>query len=415
MQDKYSVIIFLFLFFILNSISLVAGQGEGSGCGSLTGVEAQICYGNQAIDSNDVGICSQAPDPSVCILGLANELEDPKPILDSLEPGLDRDLLLTAYSTSSLDPSVWPLIEDNRMHDAAVTLLPTAAYGRLKKAPIDDYCNNLRGGYEYDSDFGLPEDEFILNRNLCEMVVAATNELASGGDDCTSKLSSRLQSRYEVDDPFYEEDRVDSIKNCKEMVSYTRQMEKRMEEAETLPELMKIMDEINSRGNDDECDFSGVWDTNWGGMKLQQSGASLSGTYTWDQGKISGTTSGNRLVGWWSEAPSYSPPNDAGALEFTIADDCSTFTGNWRYGNGDTWDGTWTGATKVGDIPIPKVSLPPADTLDFEFAKPEQAAQKVPTSKQPATVDEDATEGGGIINKIKGIFSKITSLLADLF
>jgi hypothetical protein len=361
-------------------------QGDSSGCESLSDAEAQICYTNQAIGSNDVGICNQAPIPDGCALNLAHELEDPQPILDFKESGIDRDILLGAYSTMTLDPSAWSLIEDNRIHDGSVIMLPGAAYGRLNKAPVDDYCDNLRGGYEYDPMSGqLPDEEILSNKNLCEMTVAAMNELVSGGDDCTTRLSS-LQQEYIGQD---------HSKDCKDLVSKAREMEKRIAEAENLAEIMEILEEINQRTYEDECDFSGVWNTNWGEMKLQHSGASVTGTYTWDKGKISGSTIGNTFVGWWSEAPSYSPPDDAGSVELTFADDCSTFSGNWGYGNGDR-TGTWSGATKVSDIPIPKIDLPPPEELNDDLLEP--SVESVTSSgnsdfPEPELIDEpDSSE-----------------------
>jgi hypothetical protein len=94
-----------------------------------------------------------------------------------------------------------------------------------------------------------------------------------------------------------------------------------------------------------ECDISGEWDSNWGLMNLEQSGSSVSGSYTWDDGKISGSYSGGILTGEWSESPSYSPPDDAGGFVFTISDDCNSFSGTWGYGSESTGGG-WS-ATRV--------------------------------------------------------------------
>ena len=91
------------------------------------------------------------------------------------------------------------------------------------------------------------------------------------------------------------------------------------------------------------CDWTGTWSTNWGDMILEQDGISVAGNYTWDNGRIQGTVSGDKLIGTWSEAPSYSPSHDAGDIEFTLADDCKSFTGYWRYGREGSWSGGWTG------------------------------------------------------------------------
>lgn len=95
------------------------------------------------------------------------------------------------------------------------------------------------------------------------------------------------------------------------------------------------------------CDWSGRWETNWGIMTLQQAGDSVTGDYTHNQGRISGRVVGGKLIGTWSEYPTYSPPNDAGDVELTISEDCRTFTGRWRYGSEGEWSGDWTG-TRAG-------------------------------------------------------------------
>jgi hypothetical protein len=87
--------------------------------------------------------------------------------------------------------------------------------------------------------------------------------------------------------------------------------------------------------------WTGVWDTNWGEMKLTQTDGSVTGTYTYDQGKIQGTVQGDKLIGTWSEAPSYAPPNDAGDIEFTLSPDGNSFSGRWRYGSSGDWS-EWT-------------------------------------------------------------------------
>lgn len=97
-----------------------------------------------------------------------------------------------------------------------------------------------------------------------------------------------------------------------------------------------------------KCSFDGKWDTNWGEMSLDVSGDKVTGTYTYDSGKITGKITGNVLVGKWSESPSYAEPNDAGDIEFLLSDDCKSFSGNWRYGSEGSWSGGWTG-TEISD------------------------------------------------------------------
>jgi hypothetical protein len=93
--------------------------------------------------------------------------------------------------------------------------------------------------------------------------------------------------------------------------------------------------------------WSGTWYTDWGNMQLTQSTGSVTGTYTWESGKITGSISknltGNILYGTWSESPSYAPPKDAGDFEWTMSPDFNSFTGKWRYGSSGDWNGKWKG------------------------------------------------------------------------
>lgn len=95
--------------------------------------------------------------------------------------------------------------------------------------------------------------------------------------------------------------------------------------------------------------WAGEWTTSWGDMTLTQTGSKVTGTYTYDQGKISGTVSGNILTGTWSEAPSYAPPHDAGEVEFVMSEDGKSFTGKWRYGSEGDW-GNWDGGIRKTDV-----------------------------------------------------------------
>ena len=102
-----------------------------------------------------------------------------------------------------------------------------------------------------------------------------------------------------------------------------------------------------------ECSWTGIWETNFGDMELVQEGSTVTGSYTHDQGRISGTVSGNTFTGTWSEAPSYSPSNDAGGVQLVMAEGCTSFRGSWRYGHDKTsWDGDWTGTRARGGLDL---------------------------------------------------------------
>jgi tetratricopeptide (TPR) repeat protein len=101
------------------------------------------------------------------------------------------------------------------------------------------------------------------------------------------------------------------------------------------------------------CSCSGTWSTDWGEMALHQSGHDVSGNYTHDQGRIVGTLSDDKMIGTWSEAPTYSPTHhDAGDMELILSDDCKSFSGNWRYGSEGGWSGSWRGTRIAGGSTI---------------------------------------------------------------
>jgi hypothetical protein len=96
--------------------------------------------------------------------------------------------------------------------------------------------------------------------------------------------------------------------------------------------------------------WEGTWASpEWGTMVLTQSGTSVSGTYTHDAGRITGSVSGNVLTGTWTEAPTRAGPKDAGPFRFTMSSDLRSWSGTWQYADG-SGGGNWTG-TRVGPPP----------------------------------------------------------------
>ena len=113
------------------------------------------------------------------------------------------------------------------------------------------------------------------------------------------------------------------------------------------------------------CNWTGTWDTNWNTMVLVQTGEQVVGTYDYEGGRIVGVVSGNTLRGTWLQAPSYILPDGGGDFEFTISSDCSSFTGNWRYGSTGDWEpDVWTGDKVSSSIttPTPVPTPTPAPT-----------------------------------------------------
>jgi Mg-chelatase subunit ChlD len=128
-----------------------------------------------------------------------------------------------------------------------------------------------------------------------------------------------------------------------------------------------------------ECRWDGTWGTSYGTMRLTQSDTTVSGDYEHDQGQIRGTVSGQVLSGTWDEAPSRRPPDDAGQIEFTLADDCQSFTGRWRYDASGEWQPGWDGqliagpestVTQVPTVPPTTTPVPPTATTVPPTATP---------------------------------------------
>ncbi len=99
----------------------------------------------------------------------------------------------------------------------------------------------------------------------------------------------------------------------------------------------------SSLGKPSNCSWTGQWSTYFGNMTITQSGKVVTGTYEADGGRINGTVSGKKLVGNWSEGPSYAAPGQAGNIEFNLSEDCNSFGGRWRYGYEGNWSTNWSG------------------------------------------------------------------------
>ncbi|MDX8391310.1 MAG: hypothetical protein R8K53_01915 [Mariprofundaceae bacterium] len=154
-------------------------------------------------------------------------------------------------------------------------------------------------------------------------------------------------------------------------------------EKKPLPPPPPSIDE-NSDGQTDEkttsqasfqCSFDGEWTSSWGDMIFHQNGPSVKATYTHDTGKIDGTVSGSKLTGYWTEAPTYNiHSHDGGDVKFTLSDDCTSFSGQWRYGTHGDWLGAWSAKRKAGSkitktIKQPVVKKNPQETLQDQLEK----------------------------------------------
>lgn len=89
--------------------------------------------------------------------------------------------------------------------------------------------------------------------------------------------------------------------------------------------------------------FEGILNTSWGEVTLVQHGDEVTGSFTFDQGKINGTVMGNTLYADWSKAPTYSGPFDAGMIEITAHPASKEVLARWKYYDAQNWNHNWNG------------------------------------------------------------------------
>lgn len=85
-----------------------------------------------------------------------------------------------------------------------------------------------------------------------------------------------------------------------------------------------------------KSDFSGVWKTSFGLMRLNQDGEKVAGSYTFgERSAIAGTVKAGVLTFTYQE-----PQGISGTGEFKLSADASAFSGMWKAsdGNGGTWE-----------------------------------------------------------------------------
>ena len=105
--------------------------------------------------------------------------------------------------------------------------------------------------------------------------------------------------------------------------------------------------------------FTGSWDMGgrdgvWGFgncMMLHQSGSTVTGNYTHEQGMVTGLVSGTTFSGTWAEAPTYTGSTDSGRFVVTLSADGNTFSGTWGYGDASTTY-SFTGTRSSNVCPI---------------------------------------------------------------
>ena len=79
-------------------------------------------------------------------------------------------------------------------------------------------------------------------------------------------------------------------------------------------------------------------------MMLTQTGDTVTGTYSWQDGQIAGSVAGNKFSGRWSEAPR-AGTDDFGNVTFTMNATCDGFAGAYGYDtDGNAGQYPWSGS-----------------------------------------------------------------------
>jgi hypothetical protein len=91
-------------------------------------------------------------------------------------------------------------------------------------------------------------------------------------------------------------------------------------------------------------ELAGHWESpQYGDAYLQVQADEVRMVYTHDDGRVLASLKGTRIAGWWTEAPSRQPKNDAGDVEFTVVRGNGQLTlhGKWRFGDSEEFWYDW--------------------------------------------------------------------------
>jgi hypothetical protein len=106
--------------------------------------------------------------------------------------------------------------------------------------------------------------------------------------------------------------------------------------------------------------WTGTWNTNYGRVVLTQTGASVTGTYLFCSGHISGSVTGATMHGSWHQRfPCGGAKGGSGRLEFTLSASGESFKGRWKYAFQKAWFLPWNGMRRgvVAHCPPAGVSV----------------------------------------------------------
>jgi hypothetical protein len=101
-------------------------------------------------------------------------------------------------------------------------------------------------------------------------------------------------------------------------------------------------------------DMVGVWNSeDFGVVVFRVVDGQVRGSYRYDGGTIVGNVNEGVFVGWWCEAPARLAPQQAGDVEFRLADTAGgrLLDGRWRYGTTEPYKESWD--SRRVDVPEP--------------------------------------------------------------
>lgn len=94
--------------------------------------------------------------------------------------------------------------------------------------------------------------------------------------------------------------------------------------------------------------FSGIWNSpQTGQVRLLQKESRVTGSYEYQDGRITGTVEGNKLTfTWWqnvSDGGGYeaAKPKERGNGYFILSASANSFQGKWRFDGKQEWHDTW--------------------------------------------------------------------------
>jgi hypothetical protein len=108
------------------------------------------------------------------------------------------------------------------------------------------------------------------------------------------------------------------------------------------------------------ADLAGHWTSGvYGDAYIQVDGQTVKVVYEHDDGRILGALRGDQLVGWWTEAPTRQPSDDAGDVAFTVRPTTAGLTlhGGWRRGTTGSFTEDWDLTPVDRTIPAPVATL----------------------------------------------------------